>query len=115
MTETKTTQPIQSVSKNLPQWKNDIAVVMRVAVGGRKYIILPPRSNHDDRFTEKMQRQFSRVATSVGLVLVVGTTVASLRDKNTPRNSSPLIYTSDVSALAVTLLEEYQRRGGRVE
>lgn len=109
------TQTQQSVSKNLPQWKNDIAVVMRVAIGGRRYVLLPPTRYDDNRFTEKMQRQFNRVAKSVGLHLVFGTVQVSLRDAKANRFDKPILYTSDMIELAVVLLEEYRNRGGRTE
>lgn len=109
------TQTQQSVSKNLPQWKNDIAVVMRVAIGARKYVLLPPTRYSDDRFTEKMQRQFGRVAKSVGLQIIFGTMSVSLRDAKASRFAMPMLRTSDIRELAVALLEEYRNRGGRME
>ena len=108
------TQSPSSVSRNIPQWQNDIAVVMRCAVSGRKYLILPNTMSHSDKLTDKMQRQFKRVAKAVKLTLIFNVRTASLRDDKLSRGAPPIILTQDVSELAARLLEEYQQRGGRM-
>lgn len=97
--------------KKLPQWQNDVAVVLRVAVAPRDYIFT--FRMHDNMFTHKMRRQFERVAKSVGLTIVFATSFATLRDSKASRGAPPIIQTERPRELAATLLREYSERGGR--